>query len=100
MARTLQSQLDKSTTSIGANIEEGFEQGTDAGFARYLEIANGSAAETAGHLRRAVRRQCILEAEARPSIALAKEIQRMLAGLILHLKESYRWIQSCISSCQ
>ena len=84
----LQSQLSESSASVGANIEEGFEQGTDRHFARYLETAKGSAAETAGHLSRAVNRGCITESEAQPPRALAFEICRMLAPLISYLKAS------------
>ena len=86
--RTLHGQLGASVESIGANIEEGFEQPTDRAFAHFLGIAKGSATETAGHLRRAVRRGCVSAAEATPLVALAQEIARMLAGFIRYLDRS------------
>jgi four helix bundle protein len=86
--RTLHRQLSASVESIGANIEEGFEQPTDRAFAHFLGISKGSATETAGHLRRAVRRACVSAAEAAPLVSLAQEIARMLAGFILYLHRS------------
>jgi four helix bundle protein len=46
----LRDQLDACADSILANLSEGFEQGTDRGFARYLYIARGSCAEAKAHL--------------------------------------------------
>ena len=86
--RKLHGQLSSSVESIAANIEEGFEQSTDAGFANYLCISKGSAAETAGHLRRAARRGCVTPEEARTWSGVAEEIVRMEASLIRHLRRS------------
>ena len=86
--RKLHGQLSASAESIGANIEEGFEQPTDRSFAHFLGIAKGSATETAGHLRRAVRRRCVSGLEAAPLIDLAQEIARMLGGFIRYLDRS------------
>jgi len=46
----LRDQIRRSTVSIMANIAEGFGRATDGDFARFLEIAQGSAIETASHL--------------------------------------------------
>jgi four helix bundle protein len=86
--RKLHGQLSAAVESIGANIEEGFEQPTDRAFAHFLGIAKGSAAETAGHLRRAVRRRCVSALEADPLVDLAQETARMLGGLIRYLDSS------------
>jgi four helix bundle protein len=86
--RKLHGQLSASIASIGANIEEGFEQPTDRGFANYLCISKGSAAETAGHLRRAAGRGCVTPEEARIWSGVAEEIVRMEASLIRHLRQS------------
>ena len=49
-------QIAEALDSVEANMEEGFEQGTDRAFARYLTTSKGSVAEIAGHLRRAGRK--------------------------------------------
>ena len=46
----LRSQLRRSSTSIGANIAEGATSGSGRQFARYLQMAIASAAETESHL--------------------------------------------------
>ena len=46
----LTSQLRRSVASIGANLAEGCGRGTDAEFARYVQIAMGSASEVEYHL--------------------------------------------------
>ena len=38
-------QIQRASVSIMNNIAEGFESGSDAAFARYLQIAKGSCAE-------------------------------------------------------
>ena len=81
----LRDQLRRAVQSVPANIEEGFEQGTDRAFARYLTIAKGSAAETAGHLRRAAAQGCLAKADATPLRQNAEEISRMLGGFIKYL---------------
>jgi four helix bundle protein len=86
--RKLHGQLSASVESVGANIEEGFEQPTDRGFAHFLSISKGSAAETAGHLRRGARRGCVTRDEARTWGGVAEEIVRMEASLIRHLHRS------------
>jgi four helix bundle protein len=48
--RKLREQVESANDSIKANIAEGFEQGTDAMFIRYLEYAKGSLAEVVSRL--------------------------------------------------
>lgn len=44
------SQLNRSASSVTANISEGFSRGTQKEFSQYLKIARGSLAETQNHL--------------------------------------------------
>lgn len=46
----LASQLQRSAASIPANLAEGSSRGSDADFARFVQYALGSAAETRYHL--------------------------------------------------
>jgi four helix bundle protein len=81
-------QITSAVDSISANIEEGFEQGTDKAFARYLSIAKGSLAETLGHLRRACRKGYIPAAAMEPLLSDGDELGRMLGGFIKYLHRS------------
>ena len=38
----LRDQIERATDSIAANMDEGFEQGTDRAFARYVTISKSS----------------------------------------------------------
>jgi four helix bundle protein len=86
----LRGQIDACADSLLSNISEGFEQGTDRGFARYLYIAKGSCAEVNAHL--AVAR---LRGHVTPEVADrlgkdAEQIARMLTGFIKYLHRSDR----------
>jgi four helix bundle protein len=81
-------QIENALDSITANMSEGFEQPTDRGFANYLFIAKGSAAETITRLARACRRGCLTKTELDSLQDQAKEIGRMLSGLIKHLMKT------------
>ena len=83
--RKLREQIAEALDSIEANIEEGFEQGSDRAFARYLTTSKGSAAEVAGHLKRARRKGYITLAEQEPLVATAEELGKMLGGFIKYL---------------
>jgi len=84
----LTAQITTAADSISANIEEGFEQGTDKAFARYLNIAKGSLAETLGHLRRASGKGYLSPADLDPFVRDGDALGRMLGGFIKYLHHS------------
>jgi four helix bundle protein len=53
----LYEQIADANESIVANIDEGFDQQSDDGFAKFLQYSKGSLAEVMRRLRRAARRE-------------------------------------------
>jgi four helix bundle protein len=80
------SQIIRAALSIPANIVEGREQKTDAGFARFLRIALGSASELEYHLTAARDIHAISTSEYQPLSSQVVEVRRMLHGLIRRLE--------------
>ena len=81
----LRDQIAAAIDSAEANIEEGFEQGSDRAFARYLTISKGSIGEILGHLKRAGRKGYLTADELNTLLPQAEEIGRMLGGFIKYL---------------
>lgn len=78
----LTSQLRRACSSIPANIAEGCGKSTDSDFARFLQIAFGSACEVEYHLILARDLELISQEEhARVNSDLI-EVKKMLASLI------------------
>ena len=88
--RDISGQLRRAVDSIISNIEEGFEQSTDKGFAKYLYVSKSSNAEAIGRLKRALEKNYISASEFTALDRLSNEIARMLVGLIKHLARSNR----------
>ena len=78
-------QISEALDSVQANMEEGFEQGTDRAFAKYLSTSKGSVGELVGHLTRAQRKGYITSADLKDLIPRAEELGRMLGGFIKYL---------------
>ncbi|MDL1898010.1 four helix bundle protein [Anaerolineae bacterium CFX7] len=78
--RKLAAQLIDASSSISANIEEGFGKGFGADYARFLSIALGSARETRGWYWRARHKIPMSVVEHR--IALTSEIIALLMTTI------------------
>ena len=79
----LVSQLRRAAVSIGSNIAEGTSRRSPADFARFLEIAAGSASEVEHLLTTAVDLEMLASEEAGLVIDGCEHIRRMLIRLRL-----------------
>jgi four helix bundle protein len=86
--RKLWEQINDANDSITANMREGFEQSTDAGFAKFLYHSKGSLAEVIARLHRAHSKKYISSEELKPMVAIGEELGRMLGGFIRYLARS------------
>jgi len=75
-------QLRRSSSSIPTNIAEGCGRGSNADFARFLWIANGSAKEVDYQLILARDLGYLNESDYQVARNLVIEVMRMLSGLI------------------
>ena len=82
----LTSQIRRSCASIPANIAEGCCRGGDAEFARFLQIAMGSASECEYHLLLAHDLGYLGDSDHMQLSKEVTEIKQMLASLIQRLK--------------
>jgi four helix bundle protein len=78
----LTSQTRRAASSIPANIAEGCGRGTDVDFARFLQIAMGSANELDYHVLLAGELGLLQAPELSPLTQMVMEVKRMLAALI------------------
>jgi four helix bundle protein len=84
----LRGQLERSSLSISSNIAEGAGKISRSEFARYLEMAVGSASETQSQLLSA-RDRGLLDAARHAELAdRVIEVRRMLFGLIKRVRGS------------
>jgi len=80
-ASGIRSQIRRSSMSIGANIAEGATSGGGRQFARYLQMAIASAAETESHLDFAERIGLLPEDIVRGLIAETVQLRRQIIAL-------------------
>jgi len=80
------SQMRRASVSIGANIAEGARRKGDVDFARFLQIAVGSASELEYHLLLARDLQLMGSSDYRRLSAEAVKVKRMLASLMQKLR--------------
>ena len=77
----LQSQIRRAAVSIASNIAEGCGRGSDADFARFLQMASGSVSEVKYQLILARDLGYISRDDGAIRFKLASEVEKMLKGL-------------------
>jgi four helix bundle protein len=82
----LTSQMRRASVSIGANIAEGSCRNGDADFARFLQMAAGSASELDYHLLLARDLDLLETVDYEHLSGQAEEVKRMLASLMRKLR--------------
>jgi four helix bundle protein len=82
----LTSQMRRASASIGANIAEGACRGGDVDFARFLQMAAGSASELEYHLLLARDLKLLQAPDFERLSSRAVEVKRMLASLMQRLR--------------
>lgn len=81
-------QLRTSSSSICANIAEGFGRFSPAEFARFLRIARGSAMELQEHLRQLEAQQLLSASDARELLVLCRRVLGAVTPLIRYLDKT------------
>lgn len=82
----LTSQIRRASASVGANLAEGCCRRTDPDFARFVQIALGSAGELEYHLLLSADLEMLTPETHTPLQTSIVEIKRMLAGLSRKLR--------------
>ena len=77
----MRSQLLRAVDSVPANIAEGAGKPSELDFARFLEIALGSAREVDNHIILATALGCIDERSGASALADIDEVKRILYSL-------------------
>ena len=84
------SQLRRSAASVPANLAEGCGRGGEQEFARFVQIAMGSAAEVEYHLLLAKDLGYIADTDFDMLQNAIEEVKRMLASLLRTVREQIR----------
>ena len=82
----LKDQVTRSALSISSNIAEGYERNSRNQFIYHLRVAKGSCGELRSQLYICQEIGVIGEENVRPFLESAREISRMLQGLINHYR--------------
>ena len=89
----LSSQIQRSATSIPANIAEGHGRKHLGDYLHHLSMANGSLMELETHLMIAARLMFLNSDDLKPAFLQTAEVGRMLSGLISKLQGSKRGLR-------
>jgi len=84
----LRDQFRRAAISVMANIAEGFGRGSSREFLQFLAVAKGSAEEVVSHLYVALDRAYITEETFERLAAQAREVGRVVGGLMAYLQRS------------
>ena len=77
----LTSQMRRASVSVSSNIAEGSGRGSDADFARFVEIGYGSVMEVVSQSHIAKRQNTLLSEDFQDLHDRAERLARMLSGL-------------------
>lgn len=83
-------QITRSALSIGSNIAEGYERGSNNEFIRFLNIAKGSCGELRTQMFIALEIGYVEKDKGKELIEKSREISAMLNGLIRTRKEKFK----------
>ena len=86
--RRLHEQIADANDSITSNMVEGFEQGTDRAFAKFLTHSKASLAEVLTRLKQAYFKKYISEEQLKTQVTNGEELGKMLGGFIKYLRRS------------
>ena len=84
----LTSQLRRAAVSIEANLAEGCGRGTDADFARFVQLATGSASEVYCHLMICMDLGYLAREDYQRLADRTQQVRRMLIALLKKLRAS------------
>ena len=84
----LRDQIRRASVSVMSNIAEGFERDGTKEFIQFLSTAKGSIGEVKSQIYIASDQEYLSKTRFRELIELADETGRIIAGLIIYLKQS------------
>jgi four helix bundle protein len=84
----LKNQIRRASVSVMSNTAEGFERSGTGEFTQFLAMAKGSAGEVRSQLYVALNQRYLSENEFEILCGSAKEISRMISGLMTYLRSS------------
>jgi four helix bundle protein len=85
----LTSQIRRASSSIAINIAEGCGRGSEADFARFLQISLGSASETEYLILLSYELNYLSKIDYESLLPMIQQIKKMLTSLILKIKNSH-----------
>ena len=86
----LSNQIQRAAVSIPSNIAEGSSRESESDFARFLEIALGSAYEVETQLQIALNLSYLTSSQWQDLQAKLNSIEKRLSSLILKLRKSHK----------